>query len=118
MEVQRIEAHPAVAANRGRIALRRGPVVYALEQADNETDLDRVVIPWSAKLTGTYDAKLLGGVGVITGTAMRKRAVNWEDALYRPASPGLEGPVPIRAVPYGVWANRGPGKMAVWVEAR
>lgn len=34
----RVEAHPAVRQNAGRIALRRGPVVYCIESVDNGAD--------------------------------------------------------------------------------
>ena len=35
MPAERIYAHPDVRADVGRVALRRGPLVYCLEQADN-----------------------------------------------------------------------------------
>ncbi|MFQ5505828.1 MAG: glycoside hydrolase family 127 protein, partial [Planctomycetota bacterium] len=35
MEIRRVQAHPRVEADRGRIALMRGPLVYCLEAADN-----------------------------------------------------------------------------------
>ena len=117
MEVQFIESHPSVTHNQGRVALRRGPVIYAVEQADNQFDIDRLVIPLSSKPAGHAEAGLLGGVGVITGSAMLKPAVSWEDRLYQPARRRLEGPVEFRAVPYASWANRGLGKMAVWIES-
>jgi hypothetical protein len=117
MEVQLIESHPSVLHNQGRIAVRRGPVIYAVEQGDNPFDIDRLVIPLSAKLEGRFESDLLNAVGVITGPAMLKPEVSWEDRLYQPVQPRLEGPVTFRAVPYATWANRGSGKMAVWIEA-
>src|SRR5262249_3881199 len=36
MPIERVYAHPAVADDVGRVALRRGPLVYCLEQADHE----------------------------------------------------------------------------------
>jgi hypothetical protein len=111
--VQRLEAHPQVVQNRGSVALRRGPVIYCVEQADNKADIDRIVLPASGK----FDAELLNGVAVLNGSAMLKPAVSWEERLYRPLEGSLEGPVAIRAVPYCTWANRGPGKMAVWIDS-
>jgi DUF1680 family protein len=119
MAVQRLEANPNVLEDRGRVALRRGPLIYAIEQADNQADLDRLVLPRSARLEAHYEPGLLKGVAVITGQAMLKPASSWQDQLYRPAqNEPLEGPVNIRAVPYCTWANRGLGKMAVWIESR
>jgi hypothetical protein len=117
MDIQFIEAHPSVLHNKGRVALRRGPIIYALEQPDNQADIDRLVLPLSAKLEGQFDSGLLGGVGIIAGSAGLKPAVSWDDRLYQPVQPRLEGPVAFRAVPYATWANRGPGKMAVWIES-
>ncbi len=118
MTVQRLEANPRVLEDRGKVALRRGPVIYTFEQADNEADIDRIILPQPAKLDGGFDAELLNGVGVLTGSAMLKPAVAWDDSLYRPVEGSLEGPVTVRAVPYCTWANRGTGKMAVWIDSR
>ncbi|HEX6710399.1 MAG TPA: glycoside hydrolase family 127 protein, partial [Rubrobacter sp.] len=35
MPVRRVECHPYVAENNGRVALMRGPILYCVEQADN-----------------------------------------------------------------------------------
>jgi uncharacterized protein len=117
LEIQRLEANPNVLDDRGRTALRRGPFIYCFEQADNQADIDQLVLSRTAPLEAHYDAALLNGVAVITGKAMVKKAGSWDDQLYRPTVPEqLEGPVPVRAVPYCTWANRGLGKMAVWVD--
>lgn len=115
MEVQRIEANPHVAEDRGRVALRRGPMIYCLEQADQSVDLDRLVLPGNARFESHFEAGLLGGVSVITGAAMAKPAVNWDGTLYRPLRGAPGTPVTFRAVPYAAWGNRGPGKMTVWI---
>ena len=108
MEVQRLQANPAVVEDRGRVALRRGPIVYCLEQVDHKVDIDRIYLPSVAKLEFKS--------GAITGEAMMKPVVTWDDTLYRVADSKLEGPVALRAVPYAGWGNRGTGKMAVWIE--
>jgi len=118
MPVELLEANPGVIDDRGRVALRRGPVIYALEQTDNRADLDRLVLARSPKLEAHYEPRVLKGVAVITGQAMLKPAGSWHDQLYRTTrAEALEGPVNIRAVPYCTWANRGSGKMAVWIES-
>lgn len=117
LSVQAIQAHPSVLENRGRVALRRGPVIYCFEQADQQADIDRLVLPASAKLEGRFQPRLLNGVSVIEGSAFLKPAVSWDDQLYQPANNKLEGPVPVRAAPYCTWGNRGAGKMAVWIES-
>ncbi len=64
MEPQRIRADEKVAANRGRVALRYGPLIYNVERAD-QSDLDQPLA--SAPLSAEYRSDLLGGVMVLKG---------------------------------------------------
>jgi DUF1680 family protein len=114
MPVERLEAHPAVAADAGRVALQRGPLVYCLEQADNGANLNDLVLPRNAKLGAKFDRKLLGGVMVIRGRARRVDRAAWRNALYRVAGSKTK-PSALEAVPYCVWDNRKPGEMLVWI---
>jgi len=36
MPVVRMEAHPEVVENKGKVAIRRGPIVYGFEGLDND----------------------------------------------------------------------------------
>ncbi|MBL7188189.1 MAG: glycoside hydrolase family 127 protein [Phycisphaerae bacterium] len=65
MKVQRVKASEKIAAARGRVALRYGPLIYNAESLDQ--DLDNVLSPDSA-LTTEFKEDLLGGVTVIKGT--------------------------------------------------
>ncbi len=65
MVVQRVHADEKIAANRGRVALRYGPLVYNIENVDQ--NIEGVLAP-DARLTTQWRADLLGGVTVITGT--------------------------------------------------
>jgi DUF1680 family protein len=64
LPVQRVYASEKIEANRGRVALRRGPVVYNIEQVDQDIHqrLDA-----SAPLTAEWRGDLLSGVTVIRG---------------------------------------------------
>jgi DUF1680 family protein len=95
MPIQRMEAHPQVAADRGRVAIQRGPVVYCFEKADNPEGVRNLVLPVDPKLTAEHRSDLLGGVTVIKGVDRKGRQ--------------------IVAVPYYAWDHREPGEMAVWV---
>jgi len=115
MPVERIEAHPSVRMNCGRIALQRGPIVYCLEQVDNGPDLNDLVLRADADLEAIYDKTLLGGVCALSGPAARRAPGDGAEALYRPAAASNTEDVTIRAVPYYAWANRAPGEMLVWM---
>jgi len=117
MPVERIEAHPKVRQNRGRVALQRGPVVYCLEEVDNGPALRGIVLPRSAKLTARTDRRLFGGAVAIAGKALRLDAGDWAGGLYRPAASRTR-PAAIKAIPYFLWANRSPGEMLVWIRER
>ena len=111
MEVERLEAHPAVRQAAGQVAVQRGPIVYCLEEADNGPNLHQIQLPHSAKLTTRFDPKLLGGVTVVAGKAKRETG---DGSLYTTGKL-REKTVTLRAVPYCTWANRKPGEMLVWI---
>jgi uncharacterized protein len=115
MEVQQLQANPQVVQDRGKVALRRGPLIYCLEQTDQAQDLDEIVLTRSAKLESRFEPQLLNGVVVITGEGKSIKSAPWADQLYRPLAAERSAPVAIRAVPYYAWANRSQGKMTVWV---
>jgi DUF1680 family protein len=117
MPVERMAAHPNVRHDAGCITLQRGPIVYCLEEVDNGANLANLVIPRGAKLSGDVDAALFGGVGVVTGEAYRAEPTAWAGGLYQPQSAlqYAQTPVPFKAIPYSLWANRQPGEMRVWL---
>lgn len=114
MPVERIEAHPSVRANCGRVALQRGPVVYCLEEIDNGSDLNDIRLPRNSKLTARFDPRLLGGTVVVAASAMRRDLSGWNGHLYRAGASGLK-PVTLKVIPYFLWNNRGVGEMLVWI---
>jgi DUF1680 family protein len=115
IEVQRLKAHPQVLTAQGRIALRRGPLIYALEQADNPAPVREVVVPATAAIESKLDPSLAGGVVTLTMEGLAHPASKWDGRLYQPASTAPPQRVGLRAVPYAIWGNRGAGEMAVWV---
>ena len=116
MPVEIMQANPKVRADIGKVAIMRGPVVYCLEEVDNGPNLPAITLPKDAKMTAAYDDALLGDTVVITGEAMRVDESGWDDALYRPLDEKLN-PVTIKAIPYGLWGNRTPGEMVVWLRS-
>lgn len=95
MEIRRMEAHPKVTADRGRVAVQRGPIVYCFEAVDNTEGVRNIMLPHDPKFVAEHRSDLLGGVTVIKGVDRKGR--------------------PITAVPYYAWDHREPGEMVVWV---
>ena len=119
MEVQVQESHPHVLNNRDRVALRRGPIVYCLEQEDNpDADVWDICLADSTQFTTRWEPDLLGGVMTIKAEALALDSLHWEDTLYAPHRSAKESsyyPASVTAIPYFAWANRDPGAMVVWI---
>jgi len=107
MPVRRVVANEGVAEDRGRVALQRGPIVYAVEGVDNGEQVFGLVLPDDAPLKAEPRADLLNGIVAITGEA--------RVAAKGTGGKAIETPRPFQAVPYYAWANRGPGQMLVWL---
>jgi DUF1680 family protein len=113
MPVQRIAAHPNVRADRGLLALQRGPLVYCLEACDQPESLSSLNLPAGAELKPEHEAKLLGGVVALKGSAEAAGEQDWAGKLYQPVPPARR--MPITAIPYYAWDNREAGAMKVWL---
>jgi len=112
MPVERVRAHPGVRDASGKVALQRGPVVFCLEEVDNGPGLSQIVLPEEAELCATFRPELLGGVVVLSGEAEREVAAS--SHLYAFRRPERRR-VPLTAIPYYAWGNRGMGEMTVWI---
>jgi hypothetical protein len=95
-------AHERVDAVRGCLAIERGPLVYAIEAADQEPGvvIDDLRLPADTSFTPQHLPELLGGVTVLRFMARQA---------------GSDAPVAVTAIPYYAWANRGARPMRVWL---
>jgi hypothetical protein len=110
MPVEQVLASQDVKADRSRIALQRGPIVFCAEWPDNPNGKVRnLMLPRDQSFLAAFEPALLNGVETITGKSVT-------------VSKDANGAVvkteqPFKAIPYFTWANRGKGEMAVWFEA-
>ncbi len=115
MPVEAIRANAAVADDAGRVALMRGPLVYALESVDNGPGLHRF------EIDASQEFRLVPAKGLPRGTVtIRGEARVWErpgEALYSAAPPRARRKA-FTAIPYALWQNRGPAEMRVWLRER
>ncbi len=98
MPVRRVVAHEPVKADRGRVALERGPLVYCAEGVDHAVSVFDLVVPDGAPLVAERRPYLLGGVTVLRG----------------PVQMTAGATTTLTAVPYSLWSHRGVGEMTVW----
>ncbi|GCE09709.1 glycoside hydrolase family 127 protein [Dictyobacter aurantiacus] len=115
MDIQRMYAHPAVAADRSCTALQRGPIVYCLEGVDHASaSLGELELPLSQPLQATFHPDLLDGVVALHGMALVPNQAAWDGLLYTTSLPQMQE-TPLTAIPYYAWDNREPGEMRVWI---
>ncbi len=111
MPVKKVVANSLVSADRDKIALQRGPLVYCLEWPDNkEGHVLNLVFDPKSEPEATFRPQLLYGVEVITGQASSLRQT--ENGIQ------ASGNETFTAIPYYAWANRGPGEMQVWMATK
>ncbi len=91
MPIRRVVAHPKAVADKGLVAVERGPFVYCTEFKDNTVDVGQLKLPDDAKLKAAFEKDFFGGTVTLT------------------ADNGL------KLIPYYLYANRGPGWMRVWL---
>lgn len=110
MSVRTITAHRNVAADRGRIAVQYGPLVYCAEFPDNGFDLDGLILGSNPQWSVNWKNDLLGGINLIQGSA---QCLSWDDNGKLHVSD-----VTLSLIPYYAWAHRGAGRMMVWLPVR
>lgn len=102
-----VRANAKVEADRGRIAIERGPLVYCAEWPDNDFDVLSVLLHRQPEFTVTEKPDLLYGIDQIQTPAQ---------ALQYDADGRLTiQDVTLTLIPYYAWAHRGSGRMAVWL---
>jgi DUF1680 family protein len=95
MPVRYVVAHEKTEADRGRVAIQRGPIVYCAEWPDfPDGKVLGLELDDKETLQAVFRSDLLSGVTVITNQA------------------------DFMAIPYFAWANRGKGEMAMWFKAK
>ena len=114
MPAERLYANPAVIMDAGRVALKRGPLVYCLEETDNPGGfVQRLKISRDAELRASTRADLFGGIVTLSAPGIAIQTGDWS-SLYR-TKRSAEEAATLTALPYYLWANRGKGSMVVWV---
>lgn len=97
MEVEVVAADPRVKENTGKRAIKRGPLVYCIEETDNPERFNKLAITPDALYKAGYSPALLNGVVSITASASGEE---------------------ITFIPYYAWDNREAGQMKVWIDCK
>jgi len=102
VEVRILEGDQRIEDAQGKVVLMRGPIVYCVEEADNQDffneNREAKILPDG--LCAEFQKDLLGGLVAISGTFSLGKN---------------EDKSSITAIPYYAWNNRGKGQMRVWL---
>lgn len=119
-----VTADPRVDAVRGCAALERGPLVYCVEQIDQDVAVDEVALTGDVREKGSVEIGDLQVPGIeLAAHRLPGLEISPEGWPYQPlnadtaadASSELAAAANLVAVPYFAWANRGFGAMRVWL---
>lgn len=116
MSVTGVIANQRVRADIGKAAVKRGPLVYCLEEKDNGKNLHllKVRLPLESKEEETFEA---GHSFIRVGVAGIRYRLRDTKALYQEYEEEQADPVTLNYIPYFIWNNRGEGEMQVWTSA-
>ena len=86
-----VKANNQVEADRGRVAVQCGPIVYCAESPDNEQPIDSIILNGLTQLKVEWQPEKLHGINqIVTDNG-------------------------VTLIPYYAWAHRGVSDMEVWI---
>ena len=119
MQPVTVTANPRVADDYGRVAVQRGPLIYALEQIDqNGAALGDLFFHPGSLIVAENRRDLLGGIVLLKSAGQVTEKSLGEEPLYQPfsvANNRAKRPVTLTFIPYYAIGNREPTPMEVWV---
>ncbi len=109
MPVRKVVADEKIKEDRNKMAVQRGPVIYAAEWPDNNNgNILNITVKSDADFTTEFIPELLEGTQIIkTKGYQTKRILNGKIELL--------GEEVVTLIPYALWNNRGAGQMMVWL---
>lgn len=116
LPIRTIHANPSVREDAGKVAFMRGPIVYCMEDEDQEGE----AALWQYCVSGgeIYSQKKMHPVlGDFVELQIPGFVQTGGKGLYLD-QPAEYKPVKIKAIPYYLWGNRNSGSMQVWIRER
>ena len=107
MKPRVVKANGKVEADRGRVAVERGPLVYCAEWPDNDFNVHNILLNQHPSFQVVERPDLLYGIHEITTDA--------QALSYDAAGKLAVRDVKLTLIPYYAWAHRGEGDMEVWL---
>lgn len=114
MDPRTVRANNNVEADRGYVAIERGPIVYCAEWPDNDFDIMGALVNQSPKMTvedGTLHAKHAKEADYFIKVIKTDAQLLSFDKQGRLNAKDVK----LSLIPYYAWCHRGSGKMRVWL---
>lgn len=108
MEARTVKSHQLVEANRGRVAVERGPLVYCAEWPDNQHAIFSTLLNANPVFEAVHEADLLRGITTL-------RTTDAQAFSYTAGGKVKVEDITLTLIPYYAWAHRGKGTMSVWL---
>ena len=107
MQPRIVRANHNVEADRGMVAVERGPLVYCAEHPDNQFDI------FSALMNQTPQFRL--GNAEVAGTPVTTILTDAQTLDFNKQGKLVTTDRTLTLIPYYAWCHRGSGKMRVWL---
>jgi len=111
MEARKVTAREDLKQDKERIALQRGPIVYCVEGADNDSKAWNILFPANTTVTAInykiLDEPVIALEATVPVISTGKDALSLQTSLKK-----------ITAIPYYTWCNRGSNPMQVWLPVK
>lgn len=95
MPAEVVAADSRVKENTGKRAVRRGPLVYCMEETDHKGYFNEIKIMPATTFASAFEPDMLKGIVKLTASAGNKE---------------------LTLIPYYAWDNREAGEMKVWID--
>jgi len=107
MEPRTVKANNQVEADRGMVAIERGPLVYCAEWPDNDFSVLSIIMNKKPEFNVVEKPEMLYGIRMIETGA--------QTLSYDAKGRLVTKDVKLSLIPYYAWAHRGNGEMTVWL---
>ncbi len=107
MQPRTVRANGRVSADRGMVAIERGPIVYCAEFPDNNFDIMSALVNQMPQFTE--------GKATIADTEVTTLKTDAQTLSFDKQGKLNTEDVSLTLIPYYAWCHRGSGKMRVWL---
>ena len=107
MSPRLVKTNRKVVADRGRLAVERGPLVYCAEWPDNKFNFFHFVMNKNPQFVLANQPALIGGIKQLK---LDGRVLSFDSSGKLQATDAI-----LTMIPYYAWAHRGQGNMQVWI---